>query len=162
MPQCLAGVDRRQRHQVIGGSRAPKNEIAGAARVLKAVEEGHLQGVTTAILFGEIRYVYLREDKLGFEIARAAIEAEANLRVVAVTASLAIHAAELRRKYYSKKNMFSYNDGLYLATGLAEKADLIVTHRSTHWPYGIFWTGVALAVAAGLVYAVTAWRSVRR
>ena len=108
-------------------TRTPKNEIAGAARVLKAVEEGHLQSVTTAILFGEIRYVYLREDKLGFEIARAAIETEANLRVVAVTASLAIHAAELRRKYYSKKNMFSYNDGLYLATGLAEKADLIVT-----------------------------------
>jgi predicted nucleic acid-binding protein len=108
-------------------TRAPKNEIAGAARVLKAVEEGHLQGVTTAILFGEIRYAYLREDKLGFEIARAAIEAEANLRVVAVTASLAIHAAELRRTYYSKKNVFSYNDGLYLATGLAEKADLIVT-----------------------------------
>jgi predicted nucleic acid-binding protein len=86
-----------------------------------------LQGVTTAILFGEIRYAYLREDKLGFEIARAAIEGEANLRVVAVTASLAIHAAELRRKYYSKKNVFSYNDGLYLATGLAEKAALIVT-----------------------------------
>ena len=42
-------------------TRAPKNEIAGAARVLKAVEEGHLQGVTTAILFGEIRYAYLRK-----------------------------------------------------------------------------------------------------
>jgi predicted nucleic acid-binding protein len=108
-------------------TRAPKNEIAGASRVLKAVEEGRLQGVTTAILFGEIRYAYLREDKLGFEIARAAIEAEANLRVVAVTASLAVHAAELRRKYYSKKNVFSYNDGLYLATGLAEKASLILT-----------------------------------
>jgi predicted nucleic acid-binding protein len=108
-------------------TRAPKNEIAGAARVLKAVEGGHLQGVTTAILFGEIRYAYLREDKLGFEIARAAIESETNLRVVVVTASLAIHAAELRRKYYSKKNVFSYNDGLYLATGLGEKADLIVT-----------------------------------
>jgi predicted nucleic acid-binding protein len=108
-------------------TRAPKNEIAGAARVLKAVEEGHLQGVTTAILFGEIRYAYLRENKLGFEIARAAIEAETNLRVVAVTVSLAIHAAELRRKYYSKKHVFSYNDGLYLATGLGEKADLIVT-----------------------------------
>ena len=46
---------------------------------------------------------------------------------------------------------------LYAGTGF-----LIVTHRSTHWPYWIFWTGVGLAVAAGLVYAVTAWRSVRR
>lgn len=41
--------------------------------------------------------------------------------------TLAIHAAELRRKYYSKKNTFSYNDGLYRATGLAERADLLIT-----------------------------------
>jgi CDP-diacylglycerol--glycerol-3-phosphate 3-phosphatidyltransferase len=39
---------------------------------------------------------------------------------------------------------------------------LIVTHRSTHWPYWIFWTGLALAVAAGALYAATAWREVRR
>jgi predicted nucleic acid-binding protein len=108
-------------------TRAPKEEIAGAERVLKAVEEGHLQGVSTTILFGEIRYVYLREDKPGFELACAAIEAEANLQTVAVTGPLAIRAAELRRRYYSKKNAFSYNDALYLATGLAEHADLLIT-----------------------------------
>jgi CDP-diacylglycerol--glycerol-3-phosphate 3-phosphatidyltransferase len=39
---------------------------------------------------------------------------------------------------------------------------LIVTHRSTHWPYWIFWTGLALAVAAGALYAVSAWREVKR
>ena len=108
-------------------TKAPKEEILGSARVLKAIEEGRLRCVSTAILLGEIRYVYLREDKAGFEIARAAIEAERNLRVLIITASLAIHAAELRRTYYSKKNAFSYNDGLYLATGLAERADLLIT-----------------------------------
>jgi predicted nucleic acid-binding protein len=108
-------------------TKAPKDEIAGAGRVLKAVEEGRLQGVSTAILFGEIRYVYLRENKPGFEIARAAIDAESNLRILAITAPLAIHAAELRRRYYSKKNAFSYNDGLYLATGMAERANLLIT-----------------------------------
>ncbi len=108
-------------------TRAAKEEIAGAERVLKALEEGRLRGVSTTILFGEIRYVYLREDKPGFEIACAAIEAEANLRTLAITAPLAIHAAELRRKYYSKKNAFSYKDGLYLATGLAEHADFLIT-----------------------------------
>ena len=108
-------------------TKAPKDEILGAGRVLKAVDDGRLQCVSTAILLGEIRYVYLREDKAGFEIARAAIEAESSLRVLSVTASLAIHAAELRRKYYSKKSAFSYNDGLYLATGLAERADLLIT-----------------------------------
>jgi predicted nucleic acid-binding protein len=108
-------------------TRAPKEEIAGAGRVLSAVEKGRLRGISTAILLGEIRYAYLREDKPGFEIARAAIEAEENLRILAVTAPLAIHAAELRRKYYSKKNAFSYNDGLYLSTGIAEHADLLIT-----------------------------------
>lgn len=108
-------------------TRAPKDEIAGAAKVLKAVEEGRLRGVSTAILFGEIRYAYLREDKPGFEIARAAIEAESNLSILAITVPLAIHAAELRRRYYSKKNVFSYNDGLYLATGLAEHSDVLIT-----------------------------------
>ena len=108
-------------------TRAPKEEITGAERVLKAVEEGRLRAISTTILFGEIRYVYLREDKPGFEIAYAAIEAAGNLRTVTITIPLAIHAAELRRKYYSKNNAFSYNDGLYLATGLAEQADLLIT-----------------------------------
>ena len=108
-------------------TKAPSEEIAGAQRVLTALEEGRLQGVPTAILFGELRYVYLREDKPGFEIARAALEAERHLRIVAVTVPLAIHAAELRRKYYAKTNAFSYNDGLYLATGLAEHVDLLIT-----------------------------------
>ncbi len=108
-------------------TKASKEEISGAERVLRAVEEGRLRGVSTTILFGEIRYVYLREDKPGFEIACAAIEAEVNLRVLAITVPLAIHAAELRRKYYSKRNAFSYNDGLYLATSLAEDADLLIT-----------------------------------
>ena len=108
-------------------TRVLKEEIAGAERVLRAVEEGRLRGVLPAILFGEIRYVYLREDKPGFEIASAAIQVEANLRTVTITPPLAIHAAELRRKYYSKKNVFSYNDGLYLVAGLAERADLLIT-----------------------------------
>ena len=45
---------------------------------------------------------------------------------------------------------------LYLGIGC-----LIVTHRSTDWPYWIFWTGLVLAVAAGLVYVSGAWREIR-
>ena len=108
-------------------TRAPREEIAGAERVVKAVENGRLRAISTAILLGEIRYAYLREDKPGFEIARAAIETAAHLRILAVTVALAVHAAELRKKYYSKKNAFSYNDGLYLSTALAERADLLIT-----------------------------------
>jgi CDP-diacylglycerol--glycerol-3-phosphate 3-phosphatidyltransferase len=39
---------------------------------------------------------------------------------------------------------------------------LIVTHPSTHWPYWVFGAGLVLAVAAGLVYALAAWKEVRR
>jgi CDP-diacylglycerol---glycerol-3-phosphate 3-phosphatidyltransferase len=38
---------------------------------------------------------------------------------------------------------------------------LIVTPRSTHWPYWIFTAGLVLAVAAAVMYALTAWRARR-
>ena len=38
----------------------------------------------------------------------------------------------------------------------------IVTHKTTDWPLGIFWAGIALALVAGVFYIVTAWREVRR
>lgn len=38
---------------------------------------------------------------------------------------------------------------------------LLVTHRSTHWPYWVFWAGVALAVVAGAAYVARAWKEVR-
>jgi CDP-diacylglycerol--glycerol-3-phosphate 3-phosphatidyltransferase len=39
---------------------------------------------------------------------------------------------------------------------------LLVTPRSTDWPYWIFWAGLILAVIAAVVYAVDAWKEVRR
>ena len=46
---------------------------------------------------------------------------------------------------------------LYLGIGC-----LLVTQRSTDWPYWIFWTGLVLAVVAGVEYAVGVWRERRR
>jgi len=46
---------------------------------------------------------------------------------------------------------------LYLGVGC-----LIVTHRSTHWPYWVFAAGLVLAVVAGVAYGVTAWKEARR
>ncbi|MBA3733954.1 MAG: CDP-diacylglycerol--glycerol-3-phosphate 3-phosphatidyltransferase [Actinobacteria bacterium] len=39
---------------------------------------------------------------------------------------------------------------------------LIVTHRSTDWPYWIFTTGLVLAVVAAVAYGVGAWKESRR
>jgi CDP-diacylglycerol--glycerol-3-phosphate 3-phosphatidyltransferase len=41
-------------------------------------------------------------------------------------------------------------------------AFLIVTPKSTDWPYWIFWAGLILALVAGALYAITAWKEVRR
>jgi CDP-diacylglycerol--glycerol-3-phosphate 3-phosphatidyltransferase len=45
---------------------------------------------------------------------------------------------------------------LYAGVGL-----LLVTRRSTPWPPWIFWIGLGLAVAAGLLYLASAWRAIR-
>jgi CDP-diacylglycerol--glycerol-3-phosphate 3-phosphatidyltransferase len=41
-------------------------------------------------------------------------------------------------------------------------AFLLVTHRSTHWPYWVFWTGLGLALVAGVAYAASASKELRR
>ena len=46
---------------------------------------------------------------------------------------------------------------LYLAV-----ACVIVTHHGDTWPLAIFWTGVGLAIAAGLVYGAGAWKILGR
>jgi CDP-diacylglycerol--glycerol-3-phosphate 3-phosphatidyltransferase len=43
----------------------------------------------------------------------------------------------------------------------ASIAFILVTDSGTDWPLALFWTGVGLAVAAGMVYAVSAWRTTR-
>jgi CDP-diacylglycerol--glycerol-3-phosphate 3-phosphatidyltransferase len=39
---------------------------------------------------------------------------------------------------------------------------MLVTHRSTDWPYWIFWTGLVLAVVAAAVYSLSVWRERKR
>lgn len=38
----------------------------------------------------------------------------------------------------------------------------IVTHHATQWPLDVFWAGIALALAAGVLYIRTAWGELRR
>ena len=39
---------------------------------------------------------------------------------------------------------------------------LLVTDKSTHWPYWVFWAGLVLALISAVAYAVGAWRELRR
>src|SRR5829696_8516858 len=39
---------------------------------------------------------------------------------------------------------------------------ILITTEGADWPLVLFWSGVALAVAAGVLYGVTVWRSVKR
>ena len=38
---------------------------------------------------------------------------------------------------------------------------LLVTHPHTAWPGYVFWTGLGMAVGAGVLYVASAWRAVR-
>jgi CDP-diacylglycerol--glycerol-3-phosphate 3-phosphatidyltransferase len=38
----------------------------------------------------------------------------------------------------------------------------MLTRKGTDWPYAVFWAGLVLAAAAAVVYAISAWREVRR
>jgi CDP-diacylglycerol--glycerol-3-phosphate 3-phosphatidyltransferase len=64
----------------------------------------------------------------------------------------------------SRGHEFSVNFLGKAATWLlyASVAFVIVTREGTAWPLWIFWTGLALAVAAGVAYGVSLWRVVRR
>jgi CDP-diacylglycerol--glycerol-3-phosphate 3-phosphatidyltransferase len=50
-----------------------------------------------------------------------------------------------------------------VATGVlyAGLTGVVASGEGTEWPLWIFWTGLTLAVAAGALYAVSAWRAVR-
>ena len=38
---------------------------------------------------------------------------------------------------------------------------ILITTEGTDWPLVLFWSGVALAVAAGVLYAASVWRTVK-
>ncbi len=46
---------------------------------------------------------------------------------------------------------------LYAAVGF-----VLVTHKHTHWPLVVFWTGLGLAVASAVLYVLSAWRAIQK
>jgi CDP-diacylglycerol--glycerol-3-phosphate 3-phosphatidyltransferase len=43
----------------------------------------------------------------------------------------------------------------------ASIAFILVTDEGTDWPLALFWSGVAVAVSAGVLYVASAWRTTR-
>lgn len=97
-----------------------RDEVRGAERVLRALERGDITAVTSVMALAEIHWVFMREEKPGFHVARATLETRFrdHLTIVAVDGDLAVASAGHRRRYYGRTNPFSYNDGIFLATGL--------------------------------------------
>jgi predicted nucleic acid-binding protein len=98
-------------------TKSPREDVRGAERLLRALERG------------EIRWVFAREQKPGFTIARAALEdgLAGRLTLLPVDAELAIASAAYRGRYYSRSNAFSSNDGIFLATAVRSQAAVLFT-----------------------------------
>jgi cardiolipin synthase len=67
--------------------------------------------------------------------------------------------AALRRGYEFSVNFLGKAATWVLYASIAF---ILVTEEGTSWPLFLFWSGVALAIAAGTLYIASAWRTVRR
>jgi len=114
---------------VPAATKSPREDVRGAERLLRALERGEIRAVTSVMALAEIRWVFAREQKPGFTIARAALEdgLAGRLTILPVDADLAIASAAYRGRYYSRSNAFSYNDGIFLATAVRNQADVLCT-----------------------------------
>ncbi|MBI4736136.1 MAG: PIN domain-containing protein [candidate division NC10 bacterium] len=110
-------------------TRAPRDDIRASERLLRALQKGEIVAFTSVMALAEIRWVFEREKKPGFDIVRATLEDgfAGHLTILPVDADLAVMSAIHRRRYYSRNNPFSYNDGIFLATALRTGTSALVT-----------------------------------
>jgi CDP-diacylglycerol--glycerol-3-phosphate 3-phosphatidyltransferase len=66
--------------------------------------------------------------------------------------------AALRRGYEFSVNFLGKAATWVLYASLAF---ILVTDKGTDWPVALFWSGVALALAAGILYLASVWRTTR-
>lgn len=103
-----------------------------AAAVLAAVSGGRAEGVVSALSIAEVKYHALR--KLGHARASEAaylVQNFPNSRVVDVTPGMASTAADLRFKYYDRRNrQMSFADAVLAATALQAGCSKIVSGDS--------------------------------
>lgn len=128
---------------IIGHVIAPENsrvgtaEIAASCGLVDKIITEQIQGCSPTIMISEAKWLIARYTKetVPTEILSRADEVEdllpptlgASFRFVDVDFAVAALASDFRLEYYSKKNPFSYNDGIYLATASITGCDALVT-----------------------------------
>jgi len=110
-------------------SRMSPEDIEGARRVMHALDRKKIAVVIPSIALGEMKWVYVREGRSGFEIIqhRLQVALKDRIDIIDISAELAIQAAEYRGKYYSRQHPFSYNDGLYLAVAVSSGVQYLIS-----------------------------------
>ncbi len=131
MDKEILGIDSNVFLAVIvpGITKAPKEEIDAAEKVIRLLHKGEFHCVTSSIIFAEIRWVLMREGMDSYSLIEATLREtlRGKLSIVDVGPEIASESAYYRWKYYSKKNAFSYNDGIILTTSLMTGCKVIIS-----------------------------------
>lgn len=114
---------------VPASTKAPQSEIESAEAIMRMLHRNSILCTTSAIAFAEIRWVLLREGIETFEMVDATLRhgLHKSLTIIDIDTHIASESAFFKWKYYSKKNAFSYNDGIFLATALRASSTALIT-----------------------------------
>ncbi|MDI6640344.1 MAG: PIN domain-containing protein [Methanocellales archaeon] len=109
-------------------TKTDRENVEGSERILNALAQGDHTGVTSSMVFAEIAWAFLREDKATEEMegAKYVLESMSNLEIIPVSNDIAWGAGKRRRKYY-KRGQISYQDAIYLTACVLEKVDVLYT-----------------------------------
>ncbi|MFA5867117.1 MAG: type II toxin-antitoxin system VapC family toxin [Actinomycetota bacterium] len=118
-------------------SRVAAAEKAASRKLIDRIIKGQTKGCSPTIMISETKWLISRyvNATMPAEVLSRADEVEELLpqvlgtyfRFIDVDFAIAALAADFRVEHYSKKNAFSYNDGLYLATASITGCEALVT-----------------------------------
>jgi len=121
-------------------SLVPVKEIEASKTLVNQIIENKLSACSTVILIAEVKWLISRVAKRKNieDYLERVDEAESLLpqtlgrsfKFINVDFAIAALAADYRLEHYSKKNTFSYNDGIYLATASLTGCDALITTDS--------------------------------
>ncbi|AHG00702.1 hypothetical protein HALLA_05090 [Halostagnicola larsenii XH-48] len=89
-------------------------------------------GLTSTIALTEIDYILRRDlDTETADYVTSSIEDDDSVRVVPVSSEIALHASNIRSKYYQRREReLSYADALHISTAIITECDVIHTGDS--------------------------------